>query len=319
MDLRQLSYVVAVVDHDGFTAAATALHVAQPSLSQAIKALETELGVALFDRVGRKVRLTAAGRALLPAARQALRDIDIAREAVDAVRGVEGGRLDLVSIPTLGVSPVAEFIGAFRAAHPAVTVRLVEPDEAGAVAAHVMGGQSEIGFTELPLPTPGPTAHATRAERATRSDRGPAPAADRLTSVELASQEYVAVHHRSVERGALVSLPQLAELPLVTTTPGTSTRRLIDEAFRQAGCSPRIAIESDLREVIAAIVEAGGGYSILPRTVGERMAARGLGAVRVAEIVPTISRRIGLIHRPGTLSPAARAFLDLVRRSLPPD
>jgi DNA-binding transcriptional LysR family regulator len=138
-------------------------------------------------------------------------------------------------------------------------------------------------------------------------------------TIELSGQEYVAVHHRSVERGSLVSVPQLAELPLVTTTPGTSTRRLIDEAFRQSGVAPRIAIETDLREVITAIVEAGGGYSILPRTVAERMAARGSGDVRVAEIIPTISRRIGVVHRQGTLSPAGRAFLDLVLRSLPPD
>ena len=102
-------------------------------------------------------------------------------------------------------------------------------------------------------------------------------------------------------------------------TNGPSTRRLIDEAFRQSGVAPRIAIETDLREVITAIVEAGGGYSILPRTVAERMAARGSGDVRVAEIIPTISRRIGVVHRQGTLSPAGRAFLDLVLRSLPPD
>ena len=104
MDLRQLGYVVAVVDHGGFTRAAAAMHVAQPSLSQAIRSLEAELGVALFDRIGRTVRLTAAGRALLPSARQALRDVDSAREAVEAVRGVERGRLDLVSIPTLGAT-----------------------------------------------------------------------------------------------------------------------------------------------------------------------------------------------------------------------
>lgn len=298
MDLRQLSFVVAVVDHGGFTRAATALHVAQPSLSQGVRALETELGVPLFDRVGRSVRLTAAGRALLPAARQALHDVDIARAAVDAVRGVQGGRLDLVSIATLGVAPVAEFIGAFRASHPDVTVRLVEPEEAAAVAQLLLGGESEIGFTELPL----------------------AVASDSLVAIELADQEYVAVHHRSVERGALVSLRQLAELPLVTTTPGTSTRRLIDDAFRQAGVEPRIAIETDLREVISAIVRAGGGYSILPRSVAERVAAGGAGDdVRVAEILPAIRRRIGVIHRTGTLSPAGRAFIDLVRRSLPPD
>lgn len=295
MDLRQLSYVVAVVDHGGFTKAADALHVAQPSLSQAIKALETEVGVQLFDRVGRQVRLTSAGRALLPAARQALHDVEIAREAVDAVRGLDRGRLDLVSIPTLGVSPVADFIGAFRTRYPEVSVRLVEPDEVGAVAGNVAGGVSEIGFAELPITD------------------------DQLVTIELSGQEYVAVHHRTVARGALVSIPQLAELPLVTTTPGTSTRRLIDEAFRQSGVTPRIAIETELREVITAIVEAGGGYSILPRSVAERMASRGSGEVRVAEIIPTISRRIGVIHRRGTLSPAGRAFLDLVVRTLPPD
>src|SRR5262245_12938668 len=151
MDLRQLSFVVAVVDEGGFTKAAEALHVAQPSLSQGIGTLERELGVALFDRLGRSVRLTAAGRALLPAARQALRDVETAREAVAAVRGVERGRVDLVSIPTLGVAPVAEYVGAFRRRHPDVTVRLVEPDDVRAVATLIAGGEAEIGFTELPL------------------------------------------------------------------------------------------------------------------------------------------------------------------------
>ncbi|MFN8052236.1 MAG: LysR substrate-binding domain-containing protein [Acidimicrobiales bacterium] len=294
MDLRQLSFVVAVVDHGGFTRAAAALHVAQPSLSQGIRTLEAELGVDLFDRVGRGVTLTAAGRALLPAARQALHDVEIARAAVDAVRGVAGGRLDLVSIPTLGVSPVGEYIGAFRRLHPDVTVRLVEPDDSSAIANQILGGESEIGFTELPV-------------------GGTAVADGRLVATELDEQEYVAVHHRSVERGSLVSLAQLAELPLVTTTPGTSTRRLVDEAFRQAGCEPNVAIETDLREVITAIVGAGGGYTIMPRTVADRMVAA--GDVRVAEILPRISRRVGVICRAGELSPAGAAFLALVTQS----
>jgi DNA-binding transcriptional LysR family regulator len=288
MDLRQLGYVVAVVDHGGFTKAAAALHVAQPSLSQAVKALEAELGVPLFDRLGRTVRLTAAGRALLPAARQALHDVEIAREAVDAVRGVERGRLDLVSIPTLGVSPVADYIGAFRRAHPDVTVRLVEPDAVDAVAGSIAGGESEIGFTELPI-----------------SDVT-------LVATELAEQEYVVVHHESLDVGEELTVRRLARLPLVTTTPGTSTRRLVDEAFQRAGRPPRIAIETDLREVITAIVQAGGGYSILPRAVGERMAERSPGDVRVAEVRPAITRRVGVIRRVGELSPAGQAFLALV-------
>src|SRR5687767_6800104 len=101
MDLRQLGYVVAVADEGGFTRAARAVHVAQPSLSEGIRTLETELGTALFHRVGRRVTLTAAGIALVAPARQVLRDVAGIRASVDAVRGVVAGHLDLVALPTL--------------------------------------------------------------------------------------------------------------------------------------------------------------------------------------------------------------------------
>src|SRR4051812_34312071 len=105
MDLRQLEYVVGVVDHGGFTRAATALHVAQPSLSQSVRTLERELGVELFHRVGRRAVLSAAGAAFVDGARQVLRDVATTRAAVAAVAGVEAGALDLVSLPTLTVEP----------------------------------------------------------------------------------------------------------------------------------------------------------------------------------------------------------------------
>lgn len=292
MDVRQLSYVVAVADHGGFTKAAAAMHVSQPALSQAVASLERELGAPLFDRLGRSVRLSAAGRALLPSARQAIRAVDGARAAVDAVRGVDAGRLDLVSIATLGVSPVAEFVGEFRRRHPGVTVRLSEPDDVASVARLVADGRSEVGFTELPV------------------------ASDDVVATELARQEYVSVHHRSAAPGARVSVRELAALPLVTTTPGTSTRQLVDDAFERAGVVPVVAIETDLREVIAAIVRAGGGYSILPRPVAERVVAGSWSRqVTVCEVRPRIERRIGVIRRPGTLSPAGSAFLDMVLAS----
>ena len=135
MELRQLAYVVAVVDHGGFTRAAAEVHVAQPSLSQAVRALERELGVELFHRLGRRVVLSAAGEALLGPARQALRSVEIARAAVSAVTGLERGHLDLVALPTLAVDPTAALVGSFRAAHPDVIVRLAEPDAPGPLVA----------------------------------------------------------------------------------------------------------------------------------------------------------------------------------------
>src|SRR6187551_504191 len=101
MDPRQLEYVVAVADEGSFTSAARSLHVSQPALSQSIAALEAEVGVPLFDRLGRTVRLTSAGEALLSPARQVLHDLELARASVDDSVSLRSGRLVLVALPTL--------------------------------------------------------------------------------------------------------------------------------------------------------------------------------------------------------------------------
>src|SRR6266436_7205210 len=93
MELRQIQYAVAVIDHGGFTRAAAALYVSQPSLSQGVANLEAELGTPLFRRVGRRVVLTAAGEAFQEPARQLLRDARTIREIVGAVAGLQAGRL----------------------------------------------------------------------------------------------------------------------------------------------------------------------------------------------------------------------------------
>jgi DNA-binding transcriptional LysR family regulator len=285
MDLRGLGYVVAIVDEGGFGKAAAALGVTQPSLSHAVKALENELGAQLFHRLGRSVSLTPAGEALLGPARQALRDADVARAAVAQVAGLEAGRLDLVCLPTLAVDPVADLVGRFRTRHPGVRVHIDEPEDADAVAELVRTGASELGFAELPLRLPD------------------------LDSVELAAHEFVAVLPASGHGdGRRITIAELAELPLVTTPPGTSTRRQVDEAFATAGLTPTIAVETDHREALVALVRAGAGIAILPEPVAGGTDLR--GAV-VRAITPAIHRRIGLIRRPGPLSPAAQAFTAL--------
>ena len=103
MDVRQLTYFLAVVDHGGFTRAAEQLLIAQPSLSQTIKGLERELGVPLFHRIGRRVVLSEAGEELVGPARVVVRDLEAARSAVDDLRGVRSGRLDVVAMPSPGV------------------------------------------------------------------------------------------------------------------------------------------------------------------------------------------------------------------------
>lgn len=287
MELRQVEYVLAVVDHGGFTRGAEALGVTQPALSQAIRSLERELGVELFHRVGRGVQLTSAGEAFVPPARQLLREAEVVRNAVADVSEVLRGTLDLVALPTLAVDPLAPLVGAFRAAHPGVLVRVAEPEDGVAVAELVRSGRGEIGLTDLPL------------------------ASDDLVARPMMSQEILAIRPPGTPAGhrAPLSIVELASSPLIATPPGTSTRRLLDDALATAGVQPTIAVELSQRDAIVPLVLAGAGSSVLPRPLAEDAAARG---ARIARLDPPITRVVGLVHRDAPLSPAAQAFVRSV-------
>ncbi|MGZ6963394.1 MAG: LysR family transcriptional regulator [Acidimicrobiia bacterium] len=288
MELRQVEYVVGIVEHGGFTRAATALHVTQPALSEGVARLEAELGVSLFDRVGRRAVISAAGEAFLEPARQLLRDRSVLTTSVAAVVGLDAGRLDLVALPTLAVEPLAPLVGAFRRAHPGVVVHIEQPEDAASVATRVRNGRSEIGLAELPIDVPG------------------------LASEQLLTQELVVVLPPSSPLAGRrrLTMADLAEVPLVMTPAGTSMRILIDAAFAEAGTSSMLAVETEQREAIVALVLAGAGASILPSPLAE--VARASGAITVP-LSPRLRRAVGLIWRDGPLSPAARAFIDTSR------
>lgn len=285
MDLRNLGYFVRVVEHDTFTAAAQAAFVSQPALSHGIDRLETELGVELFERIGRRVRLTAAGEALIGPARQALRDVETARAAVEAVAGLTAGHLDLGALPTLAVDPLATLVGAFRVAHPDVTIRLSDPADSATLVTMVTSGDVEIGIT---VGTPTDTGLEVR---------------------QLGHQDLLAVLPPGTALpGRSVDVRQLATFPLVAASPGTATRNQLEEAFGSAGAVPHVAVTTAQREAILPLVLAGAGATLFPGPLAEQAAA--LGAV-VVPLRPSLTRTIVALHRPGPLSPAAAAFLDL--------
>ena len=285
MELRQVEYVVAAVDIGTFTAAAAALHVSQPSLSQGIARVEAELGTLLFDRVGRRVRLTAAGEAFVSPARRLLRDAAVIHDSVRAVAGLERGSLDIVALPTLAADPLAPIVGAFRRAHPGVMVRIAEPETAVAVAEQVWDGQAEVGLAELPV------------------------VRDELACDALMDQQLVVVLPPGQPARDL-TIQELAEFPLVTTLPGTSTRRLVSDAFAAVGIEPTIAVETGQREAIVPLVLAGAGVAVLPRPIGIIATVHG---ATLASLHPPLERTIGLVHRLGALSPAAARFCDLAK------
>ena len=288
MDLRQASYVVAVVDQGTFTAAAASIPVSQPALSQAIATLERELGTELFHRIGRQVQLTPAGTAFLEPARRMLRDAEVARAAVAEVVGLEAGQLDIVSLPTLVVEPLVDLVGRFRRAHPGVRVRIAEPEDADAVAGTVRSGAAELGFGDTMVDEPG------------------------LASDHLGDQALLAVLPPGTELADDRRLPvsRLARFPLITTPRGTSSRRLLAAALRLADpdAVPEIGVVTEHREAIVPLVMAGAGAAILPEPLARAAAA--LGAV-VAPLSPKLERPVVLVHRSGALSPAAAAFRAL--------
>ena len=286
MDLRKLELFLAVVDAGTFTAAADAVHVAQPSISLAVKELERELGAQLLVRSRRGVELTAAGSALLGPARRALREAANASAAVAEVIGLQAGRLDLAALPTLAADPVADIVGRFRRRYPQVTVGLQAPSEPSDLAEAVRSGRAELGITEAGAPNAG------------------------LDEIELAAQELVVVAPPDTPTArAPIRLARLAAVPLVVTPPGTSVRMLADAALAAEGVVPIVAVETEQRDAVVPLVLAGAGSAFVPAAVAASAAAQ--GAV-VRRTTPTVLRRVVVVHRRGALGPAARALLGLL-------
>ncbi|MGH9274993.1 MAG: LysR family transcriptional regulator substrate-binding protein, partial [Acidimicrobiales bacterium] len=223
------------------------------------------------------------GEALVPPARQALRDIEHAAAAVAAVTGLVGGRLDLATLPTLAADPVAELVGRFRGAHPGVTVRLGAPNDLDALADDVRSGRAELGITEQ------------------------GPANEGLEEIRLHDQELLAVSPPG-GAGQGIRLDRLGDLPLVLGPPGSSQREVVETAFAAAGVVPQVAVETAQREALIPLVLAGAGTTFLPNRLAE--AAGRLGAT-VRPTVPRLRRTIVLLHRQGSIGPAAARFIAL--------
>ncbi|GCB46933.1 LysR family transcriptional regulator [Streptomyces sp. NL15-2K] len=289
MERRQLEYFLAVVRSGGFTNASRRLRIAQPSLSQAIRALERDLGTTLFHRLGRGVGLTAAGEALVRPAQQVLRDFATARASVESVVELAGGRLDIVALTTLAVDPLADLIGRFREKHPLVDVRVADPEHDDAVTRMVRTGECEIGLAESPVDLEG------------------------LDHLRLPGQHFFAVlPPGSGQDGAeAVSVEELARFPLISTPEGTAMRTLVDRALTIDGRSPRIAIETTHRAAIVPLVLAGAGAALLPRRLA--VDAAGQGAV-VLPTTPLLVRSAVMVWRCEQRSPAAVRFVELCGR-----
>ncbi|MBA8961667.1 LysR family transcriptional regulator [Rhodococcus opacus] len=291
MDLRQMEYFLAVVDHGGVNRAAVALRVAQPSLSQAVRKLEKDLGSELFHRVGRGLVLAPAGEALIGPARMILREAEAAENAVRSVGQGRSGRIDIAALSDISTDPLSVWAAGFRAKFPEVRFRIEERDEAADLVQLVRSGACEVGFSAMPI------------------------AGEELVSEELVDQKFVLVCPPGTESFWPDPTPveSLSGVPFVMGEHGTATREYIENSLREHGVEPRIVVEVPQRGAVLPMVLSGAGAAIIPLRIA--LDARHRGGV-VRELSPGLSRRVGMMYRRGRMTVATSDFLDYSKRSM---
>jgi DNA-binding transcriptional LysR family regulator len=291
MELRQLQYLVAVVEEASFTRAAGRVHVAQPGVSAQVRRLERELGQELLDRSGRAVRPTAAGEAVLPFARAALAAVDGARDAVDELAGLVRGRVSVGTVVGCGAVGLPDVLAGFHRAHRGVELTLSEGNS-DHLLAELSAGRLDLALVGLAAP--------------------PGPGIDIQVVVD--EELVLGVGPDDPWRTASnVAVAELRDRVLVSLPPGTGVRAALDAGCRAAGFSPRIGFESADLGVVAELAAGGLGAALLPVSVAS--AVPGLRGVPVA---PAPRSSLALAWRTdGPSSPAGRALVAHARRSLP--
>ncbi len=284
MDLRQLECFLAVVDHEGINAAARALRIPQPTMSQAIRSLERELGTPLFHRIGRGMVLTSAGHALVGPARQVFRDVATAQGSVTDAAGRVRGRVDIAAAATLSADPLACLVGAFRARNPEVTVRISDLKSDAAPADLIRDGHCEIVVTYLPVRP-----------------------LDGLVAVELGEDEqWLVLPPGSAQPADPLPLGQIPDVPWVVVPRDLEYGRIMAAAIAEAGIQVVPSVFVEHRDARASLVMANVGATFLERAMAEKL--RDQGAV-VCALDPPFNRRYGLVYDPQNVSPAGRAFV----------
>ena len=304
MELRQLEYLVAVVEEANFTRAAARLHVAQPGVSAQIRQLERELGHVLLDRSTRTVRPTEAGAAILPHARAALEAIASARVAVDELAGLLRGHVSvgtiaargpIATIAGSGPSDLAGWLAEFHRSHPGVEITLAE-DNADRLIDRLRTGRLDVALIGLAGGTPPGLAVAVVTER---------------VLVAVAGED-----HALANRGS-VRLDELTGYPLITLPVGSGIRTALDAGFAAAGLQPRIAFEASDPAVLTRLVGSGLGVAVLP--AAETGAAPPSGLREVAITDPQMRARLALAWRADApAGPAATALVRYITSGITP-
>ncbi len=281
MDIAALKTFLTVTEEGSFSRAAERLFITQPAVSKRITSLESELNAQLFDREGRRIRLTEAGQLLLPNAQEIVNHADRTRELLTSLSGAVTGSLRMASSHHIGLHRLPEILKHFSRHHPKVELDLRFLDSETACR-RVESGELEFALITLPRRLP-----------------------DMLEKDVIWQDPLTVVTAHDTKCDDTTLLESRAILPPRTTW----TRQIIDHYFDNAGIEISTLIETNNLETIRRMVEIGLGWSVLPAT----MLSPSLRAVRIQGL--TLQRQLGLVrHRRRSNSNAATAMIALLKQ-----
>jgi len=285
-----LAIAVAVLEEEHMTRAATRLAIPQPTVSATMRRLGEELGAPLVQQSGRGIVATPAGRALLPAARDALMTLRAARREVQDVIDPDRGRVGLGFLHTVGAHDVPLILGGFLAAFPDITFELKQGP------ASTMVHEMRSGTLDVVIVAPPPV-----------DDEG-------LGSVVLRDEElYLAVapDHRLASFDS-VTLRKAAGETFMALTPGHGLRHVFDEACAQAGFAPKLDYEGEDVATLRGLVSAGLGIALLPKAI------RSEHHVVDIPLRPRVHRHVTALWPTNRrLAPPVNRFVDFLNTSGP--
>lgn len=288
MEWQQLEYFRVVAKTEHFTQAAEQLAISQPALSRSITHLEETLGVALFDRVGRSVKLNAFGKLFLNRVDRALQEIQDGVNELQQLKDPYSGTVSLAFVMTFGLSFLPDFIREFNHAYPQVVLQLHQNTTA-IIYKQLLDGEVDLsifGMTEQ---------------------------MQHLTWRKLLEEElfvYVSADHPLAGRES-IRLEELANDPFISFKQGYGMRTLTERFCREAGFAPNVVFEGEDVATVSVLVSSGIGVTLIPSFTG--IASRKIKKLRVTE--PSCRREIGLAWRKDrTLSPSADLFRSFIIR-----
>ncbi len=266
------------------------MHLTQPAISKRIASLEQQLNMRLFDRLGREVSLTEAGRALLPRAYQILNVLDDTRRALSNLNGEISGRLTLATSHHIGLHRLPPLLRAFTRAYPQVALDIQFLDSEVAYE-EILHGRAELAVITL-----APQSHAPVKAVAVWDD----------------PLDFVAAPEHPLARLKKIDLNAIAQYPAVFPGENTFTNRIVSKLFAEQGLTPNIGMSTNYLETIKMMVSIGLAWSVLPRTMLDEQVAR----LPIPGI--QLQRQLGYIfHTERTLSNAAKAFMALLDAQRP--